>query len=103
MAPHFSSVRLVVERHRARAEGWYNGLDGKGIDNLIGQLITNLTKYWRYRLKRGRYFLTMVLAEQQEKLFMKNSQWLRAAFREVQQAHPFLARLAMYVSDWPSV
>lgn len=58
-----------------------------------------MTAYRRYRLKGGCYFFTMALAERQRSLLTDPIQGLRAAFRELKQAHPFEIEAIVVLAD----
>ena len=58
-----------------------------------------MTAYQRYRLKGGCYFFTVALAERRGSLLTDNIQGLRAAFREVKQAHPFEIEAIVILPD----
>jgi putative transposase len=58
-----------------------------------------MTNYRRYRLKGGCYFFTVALAERRSRLLTENIQGLRAAFREVKQAHPFTMEAIVILPD----
>ena len=58
-----------------------------------------MTAYRRYRLKGGCYFFTVALAERRSRLLTEYIQGLRAAFREVTQAHPFTMEAVVILPD----
>lgn len=58
-----------------------------------------MTNYRRYRLQGGCYFFTASLAERRIRLLTENVQALRAAFREVKQAHPFTMDAVVILPD----
>jgi len=58
-----------------------------------------MTNYRRYRLKGGCYFFTTSLAERRIRLLTENVQALRAAFREVKQAHAFTMDAVVILPD----
>ncbi len=58
-----------------------------------------MTAYRRYRVKGGCYFFTVALAERRGSLLTENLEGLRAAFREVKQAHPFEMEASVILPD----
>ena len=58
-----------------------------------------MTNYRRYRLKGGCYFFTVALAERRSGLLTEHIQALRAAFREVNHAHPFTMEAVVMLPD----
>ncbi|MGH8720350.1 MAG: REP-associated tyrosine transposase [Burkholderiales bacterium] len=58
-----------------------------------------MTAYRRYRLKGGCYFFTVALAERGGSLLTENIARLRAAFRDVRQAHPFTMEAVVILPD----
>jgi REP element-mobilizing transposase RayT len=58
-----------------------------------------MTAYRRYRVKGGCYFFTVALAERRGSLLTENVEGLRAAFREVKQAHPFEMKASVILPD----
>jgi putative transposase len=59
-----------------------------------------MTAYRRYRVKGGCYFFTVALAERRASLLTENVEGLRAAFREVKQAHPFEMEASVILPDY---
>jgi putative transposase len=58
-----------------------------------------MTAYRRYRLKGGCYFFTVALTERKRQLLIEHIEGLRAAFREVKQAHPFKMDAVVILPD----
>jgi putative transposase len=77
----------------------YNGVDGKGIDKMIDQLIAKHDELPVLSIEGGCYFFTVALAERWSRLLTENIQGLRAAFREVKQTHPFKMGAVVILPD----
>src|SRR5919197_3990899 len=58
-----------------------------------------MTAYRRYRLKGGCYFFTVALAERRGRLLLEHTHGLRAASRQVKQAHPFKTEAIVILPD----
>ena len=58
-----------------------------------------MTDYRRHRVRGGRYFFTVNLAERRLSLLTDHIELLRAAFRQIRSAHPFAIDAMVVLPD----